>query len=570
MYLDETVPVPRVEGKITIKKVRETEYVYFETERVYDKVRKFNVPRRRLIGKRVSEGWMRPNENYAKFFPRKAPKARNGRGEAAQRSACVRAGTFLVLRKIAEEKGLPGILGSLFCKEDAAMLLDLAAYSIVCEDNAAQYFPDYARTHPLFAPGMPIRSDAAVSAFYGSVTDEQSQGFVAAWNGRRDKSERIWISYDSTNKVSQAGDLEMVEFGRAKDGGCCRPVFGVAIGWDKTHREPLFWEEYPGSVVDVAQLRWMLAKVRGLGYKRAGFILDRGYFSRANIEAMDEGGYSFLLMVKGMKRLVSGLVEKVRGTFESRLAARAGRSGVYGTSVEAKLWEDDKRTRFVHIFHSAALEAAERADLESQMNRAERWLATHVGQAAPAEPWIRRHYAIDTEEQSGLLLGWTPRSDVLERELRLCGYFALVSSEKMDATEALALYKGRDPSEKLFRADKSHLGDRTLRIQSDASASAKNLTEFVALVLRNRIHTGLLDALETMDKKPNWMNVPAALRELEKIELVRLPDGLYRQDYALTATQKTILSAFDIDESTATAQLAALATALSKPSASAE
>ena len=36
MYLDETVPVPRVEGKITIKKVRETEYVYFETERVYD------------------------------------------------------------------------------------------------------------------------------------------------------------------------------------------------------------------------------------------------------------------------------------------------------------------------------------------------------------------------------------------------------------------------------------------------------------------------------------------------------------------------------------------------------
>ena len=563
MYLDGKVPVPQVEGKITVKKVRGTQYVYFETGRVYDKTRKFNVPRRRLVGKMAGDGWMVPNENYAKFFPRKAPKARNGRGEAPQRSACVRAGTFLVLRKIAEEKGLSGILERLFSKEDAAMLLDLAAYSVVCEDNAAQYFPDYERTHPLFAPGMPIRSDSAVSAFYGSVGEERPPEFVAAWNERRDKSERIWVSYDSTNKVSQAGDLEMVEFGRAKDGGC-RPVFGVAIGWDKTHREPLFWEEYPGRVVDVAQLRWMLAKVRGLGYRCVGFILDRGYFSRANIEAMDEGGHAFLLMVKGMKRLVSGLVEKVRGTFESSLAARAGRSGVYGTTVEAKLWEDDKRTRFFHVFHSAALEAAERADLEAQMDRAERWLAAHVGQAAPAEPWIRRHYALKVEKPSGLLQGWTPRADVLEREMRLCGYFALVSSEEMTATAALALYKGRDPSEKLFRADKSHLGDRTARVQSDAALAGKNLTEFVALVLRNRIHTGLLDALETMDKKPNWMNVPAAIRELEKIELVRLPDGLYRQDYALTATQKTILAAFGIDEASATAQLAALAPDLAK------
>ena len=66
------------------------------------------------------------------------------------------------------------------------------------------------------------------------------------------------------------------------------------------------------------------------------------------------------------------------------------------------------------------------------------------------------------------------------------------------------------------------------------------------------------------------MNVPAAIRELEKIEMVRLPDGLYRLDYALTATQKTILAAFGIDELSATVQLAALAPALAKPSVPSE
>ena len=43
------------------------------------------------------------------------------------------------------------------------------------------------------------------------------------------------------------------------------------------------------------------------------------------------------------------------------------------------------------------------------------------------------------------------------------------------------------------------------------------------------------------------MTIPAAIRELEKIELVRQTDGKYRMDHAVTATQKIILKAFDMD-----------------------
>ena len=52
---------------------------------------------------------------------------------------------------------------------------------------------------------------------------------------------------------------------------------------------------------------------------------------------------------------------------------------------------------------------------------------------------------------------------------------------------------------------------------------------------------------ETMVERPNFMNVPAAIRELEKIEMIRQADGIYRLDHAVTANQKTILKAFDID-----------------------
>ena len=42
------------------------------------------------------------------------------------------------------------------------------------------------------------------------------------------------------------------------------------------------------------------------------------------------------------------------------------------------------------------------------------------------------------------------------------------------------------------------------------------------------------------------MTVPAALRELEKIEMVRRSNGLYRLDHAVSKKQKTILSAFGL------------------------
>ena len=50
-----------------------------------------------------------------------------------------------------------------------------------------------------------------------------------------------------------------------------------------------------------------------------------------------------------------------------------------------------------------------------------------------------------------------------------------------------------------------------------------------------------------MEDQPNFMNVPAALKELEKIEMIRQGDGVYRLDHAVTANQKKILKAFNID-----------------------
>ena len=77
----------------------------------------------------------------------------------------------------------------------------------------------------------------------------------------------------------------------------------------------------------------MVEKLTEYGYENLGIIIDRGYFSRANIEMMDEKGIDFLLMMKGCKKLVSSMILEKRGTFETDRSCRISNSSIYGTTL---------------------------------------------------------------------------------------------------------------------------------------------------------------------------------------------------------------------------------------------
>ena len=93
----------------------------------------------------------------------------------------------------------------------------------------------------------------------------------------------------------------------------------------------------------------------------------------------------------------------------------------------------------------------------------------------------------------------------------------------------------------------SYPGNKAIRIQSDEVAEAKIFIEFGPLVIRSKIHTSMKDTVPEVDSKANYMNVPAAIKEPEKIEMIRQTSGEYRLDHAVSATQKARLKAFNMD-----------------------
>lgn len=235
------------------------------------------------------------------------------------------------------------------------------------------------------------------------------------------------------------------------------------------------------------------------------------------------------------------------GTFETKRESAIRAYKVYGITTSAKLYEDDTEERYFHIYYNPAKQAAEQERLEQRIEKLRQFMDKHIGKeekfGKAYQDYFHLHYS-----RKGIFLGADERTDVIERELRLCGYFCIITSEKMTASGALVHYKGRDISEKLFRTDKTFIGSRSERVQSSQSMSSKIFIEFVALIVRNRIYNLLKEQMIQMESRQKFMTVPAAIRELEKIEMVRQNKGTYKLDHAVTKTQKVILSSFGLDE----------------------
>ena len=224
---------------------------------------------------------------------------------------------------------------------------------------------------------------------------------------------------------------------------------------------------------------------------------------------------------------------KHRNSFETRRDCSIRAYKVYGKTVRARLYEDDTKDRYFHIYYDPSKQAAEREKLEQRIDRYRTFLEKHIGEETRFGKAYKEYFKL-TYDKIGRLVSVVEKEAVIQRQLELCGYFCIITSERMTAAEAYIQYKGRDVSEKLFRSDKSFLGSDRERVHTSERYSAKLFVEFVALIVRNRIYNLLKETMMRMESSPNYMTVPAALRELEKIEMVQRGRGMYRLDHAVT------------------------------------
>ena len=142
MYYDFTVDIPQVKGKIITRKKGTSTYILFQYGQNYNAEKQYCIPQRTVIGKVSPDDprKMYPNEKYPEYFPETAMPEEL---PEAYRSCCLKIGSYMVIRNVLEEYHLPQLLYKRLGSK-CGLFLDLVSYLIVDEENAGQYYPDFA------------------------------------------------------------------------------------------------------------------------------------------------------------------------------------------------------------------------------------------------------------------------------------------------------------------------------------------------------------------------------------------------------------------------------------------
>jgi transposase len=291
----------------------------------------------------------------------------------------------------------------------------------------------------------------------------------------------------------------------------------------------------------------MVELASDFGYRNIGFLLDRGYFSKRNIEYFRKKGYEYIMMMKDNNQCVQKAVNEIRIKLRNMEGYYIAEHEVCGATVNGELFSGDEKKVYFHVYYDDIRAGEEKRAYLNLLSAYERELERKVERKIAVEGELKKYKRAFKLKYdiNGYFIGYQRDRKHIEEELNKKGYFTIVTSEKKEATEVLDIYRGRDNIEKMFRTLKSGIDFNKYRVYSDAALQSKVFITFIAMIIRNEIFQKL-EKLRKTNKK--YFTVPAVIYELENIEITRNNEGRYTRRYALTAKQKQILKQFDIDE----------------------
>lgn len=528
-------PVARPQRTVLVKN-NGKQYVYLTQGVRYFPELKQSRPVRVAIGKMNDEGLMIPNQNYYDIFGEEAELELPG-----HRADFVSLGLHLVIQKIAEKLNLSTLLESIF-QEDSAKILDIAAYMLASENNVMQYFQDYGYHHSLF--NGENFTDNTIGKLFKELSTKNIDLFIQAWVNQSE-GKKIYIAYDSSNMNTKAGMLDLAEYGHAKDDPDL-PQVNLAVGYNQTEQTPLFYELYPGSMIDNVECGKMVERAKRYGCKNVGFILDRGYFSIKNIRYFEENNFDYILMAKGNAKFIQEIITEYGAGLKNGYSYYLKKYPIYGMTIEKSLFETEKK-QYIHLYYDGIRAENEKIVINKRYQRMDEELENRKKQKIQRKEAVAayaKYYRLAFDE-NGYFINYQRKEPVLKNMIEKAGYFSIITTTKMEAEEALETYRDRDAVEKVFRMEKTHLGNDVFRVHTDDQLESKVFVSFIALIIRNEIYKSLKPLYQKNRKE---YTVPKVIREYERLGLTKLSDHHYHLRYKLTSKQKKILKVIEITE----------------------
>ena len=441
-------------------------------------------------------------------------------------------GDSLMLDLLARECGLNGDLESVFGKERALAMLTIAYFSLLYDRSCGRL---EATSETQWFPSSDMDS-CKVTRLCQSITKDECDTFMALRKCHEDGEDADWFGIDSTSITSYARDIADSRWGKNKEHDKARQI-GLMVMYNMENGLPAHYRKLPGNIPDSRTLRILIEELKSAGFGNCGFIFDRAYLNKENLDLVVPEGIKAIFMAKTGDGAVAECIasalspgDDITATgcflrehdcyakdYEYPYAFKESEGKGKGTSLPQRLC----------LFFDPEAKGVEEKALTVDVMEEEECIADHAGRGiAPDAPLLRKlrkHFHIEVDER-GIIVSWSRDALMIARCRKQCGFFAIVCTN-MDKNKypigwVLSKYRMRDMQEKAFMYLKGWQNGRRLRTWTEPSTDGRMFVQFVTLILNCHLHRRFFSTGE--DFRKTFSSPWCVLDEMRSVRLLHL------------------------------------------------
>lgn len=460
-------------------------YVY-ESTSYWDKEKKQARSHRKLIGRldpatgkvvpTDGRGHKRGQKNIDKSAPKRGPVP-------ISHTERLFYGATYLLDQIGEETGVTADLKTCF-PTTYKQIQSIAYYLILEDDNPLFRFWKWAKLHR-HPYGENIPSQRSTEIFQ-SITEEEKMHFFRI-QGKRRAEKEFW-AYDTTSVSSYSETLRQVKYGKNKDNERL-PQFNLALLFGEESGLPFYYRKIAGNIPDVKTINELVRELDVLGYGKIKLVMDRGFFSTANINALYKEHYKFLIGTSTSLSFARSFIDEIGDSKDSYEHYDSNYELYIFTKTIAWDYEQERpyksdimkgeRRMYLHLYYNAEKQSNDALIFNKKMDSWKQELLSNK-RVPEHEKDYKKYFFIRETPKRGISL--TYNQEAINKARKRYGFFVLISNEVKDPVTALKLYRTRDVVEKAFGNLKDRLNFRRSLTSSESSLEGKLFVEFVGLI----------------------------------------------------------------------------------------
>jgi transposase len=273
-----------------------------------------------------------------------------------------------------------------------------------------------------------------------------------------------------------------------------------------------------------------------LGKTKLHFILDRGFYSENNVNALLDKRYHFAIAVPAGRLWARNIIDLYYDQVSSpeRYRQIAENEALFMVS---HLHSWGGRRCYLHLYYNAAKAAEDFDNLTKKLMVCKDELEKEHPQEAHKD-FYERFFIVKRTPKRGLSV--TYRNDEIQKyRKRYAGFFCILTNVKTESAELLATYRRKEIVENCFDDLKNGLDMKRLRIHSSEAMDSRLFIQFLALVLISRIRMIAKDSVDL-----RYMTVGEIMDALETIVRIAY-SGRYGSSLSeIGPLQRKIIDAF--------------------------